>query len=79
MPPILKLLFEVVHKAVLPRGEHRHEATFCDMGITYAKDMQDPMDWPALIICHMRYIIDPTPYQHQLVFGNHSTYIINAF
>lgn len=28
MPPFLKLLFEVVHKRVLPRGERRHEATF---------------------------------------------------
>lgn len=33
MHPFHKLLFEIVHKGVVPRGERRHEASFWDMGL----------------------------------------------
>lgn len=39
MPPFLKLMFEVVHEGVLPRGEYMYEATFRDMGINQAIDL----------------------------------------
>lgn len=35
MPSFLKLLFEVVHKGVLPKDKRRHEAIFHDIGITH--------------------------------------------
>ena len=33
-----KLVFEVVHKGIIARGEMRHEANFRDMGLGHALD-----------------------------------------
>ena len=38
MSPFHKLVFEVVHKGIIPRGERRHEANFRDMGLGHALD-----------------------------------------
>lgn len=70
MPPFLKLLFKVVHKGILPRGERRHKATFRDMGIAHAIDLQEPVDWPSLMLKHMARIADPTEGPHQLASGS---------
>ncbi|KAG5590067.1 hypothetical protein H5410_040581 [Solanum commersonii] len=48
-----KLVFEMVHKGILPRGERHHEASFRDMGIGHALENMDPIDWPSLMIQHM--------------------------
>ena len=74
-----KLLYEVVHKGIVPRGERRHEATFRDMGIANALDLEEPIDWPALMIKHMTRVIDPTPGKHQLAYENLLTIVFWAF
>ncbi|KAG5601797.1 hypothetical protein H5410_033167 [Solanum commersonii] len=61
MAPVHKLLFELVHKGVLPRGHRRHIASFRDMGIANALERKEPIDWPSLMIKHMARISDPQP------------------
>lgn len=79
MPLYLKLLFEVVHKRVLPRGERKYEATYHDMGIVQAIVLQEPVNWPALILHHMARIVDPTEGPHQLAYGNLLTHVFRVF
>lgn len=79
MPPFLKLLFEVMHKVILPRGERRHEVIFFYMGIAHTIDLQELIDWPTLIMLHMARIVDPTEGPHQLAYGNLLTYVFRAF
>ncbi|KAG5584873.1 hypothetical protein H5410_045307 [Solanum commersonii] len=43
MSPFHKLLFELVYKGILPKGERRHEASFRDMGIAHALENKDSM------------------------------------
>ena len=57
--PFHKLVFEVVHKGIIPRGERRHEANFRDMGLGHALDTMRPINWPSLKIKHMVRIVDP--------------------
>lgn len=59
MSPFHKLVFEIVHKGIVPRGERRHEANFLDVGIGNALNNMDPIDWPFFIIYHMTTVIDP--------------------
>lgn len=69
MSPFHKLVFEVVHKGIIPRGESIHEANFRDMGLGHALDTMCPINWPSLIIKHMVKIVDPKkPYK--LAYGN---------
>lgn len=79
MPPFLKLLFELVHKSILLHGERRYEATYGDMGLAYAIDLKELVDWPTLVIRHMARIVDPTQVPHHLAFGNLLTYIFSEF
>lgn len=44
MSPFHKLVFEVVHKVMLPRGERRHDASFRDMGIAHALENKESID-----------------------------------
>lgn len=44
MQPFHKMLYEIVHKGIGPRGERRHEATFKDMGLANALDLEEPID-----------------------------------
>ncbi|KAH0646979.1 hypothetical protein KY284_034863 [Solanum tuberosum] len=73
-----KLVFEVVHKGILHRGERRHEASFKDMGIGHALENMDPIDWPALMIRHMAKVVDPKR-PHQLAYGNLLTTVFREF
>ncbi|KAH0658395.1 hypothetical protein KY289_027143 [Solanum tuberosum] len=73
-----KLVFEVVHKGILPRGERRHEAIFRDMGIGHALENMDPIDWPSLMIKHMARVVDPKR-PHQLAYGNLLTTVFKEF
>lgn len=75
MPLLLKLLFELVHMGILMRVERRYQATFRDMGLAYATDLEELIDWPSMIIRHMARIYDPTPAPHRLAFGNLLTYV----
>ncbi|KAG5628083.1 hypothetical protein H5410_013301 [Solanum commersonii] len=79
MAPVHKLLFELVHKGVLPRGHRRHIASFHDMGIANALERKEPVDWPSLMIKHMARISDPQPGSHQLAFGNLLMRVFTAF
>lgn len=45
IPLFVKLLFEVVHKGVFPRGECRHKAAYRDMGLSNALDLEEPVDY----------------------------------
>uniref|UniRef100_A0A0V0IFL3 Putative ovule protein n=1 Tax=Solanum chacoense TaxID=4108 RepID=A0A0V0IFL3_SOLCH len=62
--PFHKLMFELVHKGILPRGERRHEASFRDMGIAHALENKDHIDWTSLMIKQMARVIDPKPGAH---------------
>ncbi|KAK4716081.1 hypothetical protein R3W88_014419 [Solanum pinnatisectum] len=73
-----KLVFEVVHKGILPRGERSHEASFRDMGIGNALENIDPIDWPSLMIKHMARVVDPKK-PHQLAYGNLLTTVFREF
>ncbi|KAG5605679.1 hypothetical protein H5410_027171 [Solanum commersonii] len=64
MSPFHKLMFELVHKGILPRGERRHEASFRDIGIAHALENKDPIDWPSLMIKQMARVIDRKPGVH---------------
>ncbi|KAH0669453.1 hypothetical protein KY285_023615 [Solanum tuberosum] len=64
MSPFHKLVFELVHKGILLRGERRHEASFRDIGISHALENKDPIDWPSLMIKQMARVIDPKPGAH---------------
>ncbi|KAH0637937.1 hypothetical protein KY290_036439 [Solanum tuberosum] len=79
MAPVHKLLFELVHKGVLPRGHRRHITSFRDMGIANALERKEPVDWPSLMIKHMARVADPQPGSHQLAFGNLLTRVFTAF
>ncbi|KAH0708865.1 hypothetical protein KY290_010377 [Solanum tuberosum] len=79
MAPVHKLLFELVHKGVLPRGHKRHIAYFCDMGIANALERKEPVDWPSLMIKHMARVAYPQLGSHQLAFGNLLTRVFTAF
>ncbi|KAG5604914.1 hypothetical protein H5410_026406 [Solanum commersonii] len=79
MAPVHKLLFELVHKGVLPRGHRRHIASFRDMGIANALERKEPIDWPSLMIKHIARISDPQLGSHQLAFGNLLTRVFTAF
>lgn len=78
LPPFFKLLCEVVHKGILPRGECRHEVTFHDMGLTNAIDHEELVDLPSLIIRHMTRVIDRVPGFHRLAFENLLTLVFKA-
>ena len=73
-----KLVFEVVHKGIIPRGERRHEANFRDMGLGHALDTMRPINWPSLKIKHMVRIVDPKK-PHQLAYGNLLTTVFKEF
>ncbi|KAH0668834.1 hypothetical protein KY289_023327 [Solanum tuberosum] len=79
MAPVHKLLFELVHKGVLPRGHRRHITSFRDMGIANALERKEPVDWPSLMIKHMARVADPQPGSHQLAFGNLLTRVFTEF
>ncbi|KAH0641965.1 hypothetical protein KY290_033569 [Solanum tuberosum] len=79
MAPVHKLLFELVHKGVLPRGHRRHISSFRDMGISNALESKEPIDWPSLMIKHMARVADPQPGSHRLAFGNLLTRVFTAF
>ena len=78
MSPFHKLVFEVVHKVIIPRGERRHEANFRDMGLGHALDTMRPINWHSLIIKHMVRIVDPKK-PHQLAYGNLFTTVFKEF
>lgn len=40
MKPFHKLLFDIVHKGIVSRGERRHDATFRDTGLANALDQE---------------------------------------
>lgn len=65
MEPFHKLLYEVVHKGVVPGGERQHEEIFWDMGLVNALDQVEPINWPALMIKHMERVVDPKPGHYQ--------------
>ncbi|KAH0641896.1 hypothetical protein KY290_033515 [Solanum tuberosum] len=71
-----KLMYELVHKGVLPRGERRHKKFLKDIEIANALENKDPIDWPILMIKHMARGVDPKPGPHQLAFGNLLTTIL---
>ncbi|KAH0665440.1 hypothetical protein KY285_026646 [Solanum tuberosum] len=79
MAPVHKLLFELVHKVVLPRGHRRHISSFRDMGIANALEIKEPVNWPSLMIKHMARVTAPQPGSHQLAFGNLFTRMFTAF
>ena len=70
MRSLHKLLFEIVHKVILPRGHQRHIASIRDMGLMSALECKERIDWPTLIIKHLARIVDPQLGSHQLAFGN---------
>ena len=74
-----KLLFEIVHKVILPRGHQRHIASIRDMGLMNALECKERIDWPTLIIKHLARIVDPKLSSHQLAFGNLLTRVFDAF
>ncbi|TMW80319.1 hypothetical protein EJD97_021472 [Solanum chilense] len=78
MSPFHKLVFEVVHKGIIPRGERIHEANFRDMGLGHALDTMRPINWPSHIIKHMVRIVDPKK-PHQLAYGNLLTTVFKEF
>ena len=79
MGSVHKLLFEIVHKGILPRGHQRHIASTRDMGLMNALECRERIDWPTLIIKHFARIIDPNLGSHQLAFGNLLTRVFDAF
>nr|XP_010312904.1 delphilin-like [Solanum lycopersicum] len=79
MRSLHKLLFEIVHKVILPRGHQRHIASIRDMGLMNALECKERIDWPTLIIKHLARIVDPKLGSHQLAFGNLLTRVFDAF
>ncbi|TMW87201.1 hypothetical protein EJD97_020294, partial [Solanum chilense] len=79
MGSVHKLLFEIVHKGILPRGHQRHIDSIRDMGLMNALECKECIDWPTLIIKHFARIVDPQLGSHQLAFGNLLTRVFNAF
>ncbi|KAG5586801.1 hypothetical protein H5410_047235 [Solanum commersonii] len=74
-----KLLFEIIHKGILPRGHRRHKTCLRDMGIAHALENMEPIDWPSLMIKHMAKIVDPQPGSHQLAYGNLFSIVFKEF
>lgn len=70
MPLFMKLLFEVVHKGVLPNGEYWHKVTVSDMGLANTTNLEELVDQSSFIIRHMARFIDPTLGPHQLALRN---------
>ncbi|XP_015089745.1 neurofilament medium polypeptide-like [Solanum pennellii] len=79
MRSLHKLLFEIVHKVILPRGHQRHIASIRDIGLINAIECKERIDWPTLIIQHLARIVDPKLGSHQLAFGNLLTRVFDAF
>ena len=79
MRSVHKLLFDIVHKVILPRGHQRHIASIRDMGLMNALECKKHIDWTTLIIKHLARIIDPKLGYHQLAFGNLLTRVFDAF
>ena len=59
MRSLHKLLFEIVHKVILPRGHQRHIASIRSMGLMSAVECKERIDWPTLIIKHLARIEAP--------------------
>lgn len=79
MRQVHKLLFEIVHKGVLPRGYKRHIASPRDMGLMNALECKEHIYWTTLIIKHFARIDDPQLGSHQLAFENLLTKVFTAF
>ena len=79
MRSLHKLLFEIVHKVILPKGHQRHIASIRHMGLMNALECKERIDWPTLIIKHLARIVDPKLGSHQLAFGNLLTRVFDAF
>ncbi|TMW80121.1 hypothetical protein EJD97_023783, partial [Solanum chilense] len=79
MRSVHKLLFEIVHKVILPRGHQRHIASIRNMGLMNALEYKERIDWPTLIIKHVSRIVDPKLVSHQLAFRNLLTRVFDAF
>lgn len=74
-----KLLFQVMHKGAILRGERRHEAIYRDMGLMNALEQVDHINLPTLMIKHISRITDPKPCPHLLAYGNLLTIVFNAY
>lgn len=70
MTPTHNLLFEIVHRGVLPRGHKLRITSLSDLGLMNALECKEPIDWPTLIIKCLARIVDPQSGSHQLEFGN---------
>ncbi|KAK4706755.1 hypothetical protein R3W88_033719 [Solanum pinnatisectum] len=79
MAPFHKLLFEIVHKGILPKRHRGYKACLRDIGIAHALENIEPIDWPSLMIKDMARIVDPQPSSYQLAYGNLFSIVFKEF
>ncbi|KAH0773732.1 hypothetical protein KY290_010869 [Solanum tuberosum] len=79
MSTLHKLYFDVVHKIILPRKQHRTKVNFLDLTLMELLDSEVPIDLPTLIIKHMHRVLHQDENGHALPYGFWMTPIFEAF
>ncbi|KAH0664896.1 hypothetical protein KY285_026102 [Solanum tuberosum] len=69
MLPLHKLLFDVVHKIILPRGQKCTEANYLDLTLMELLISRQPINLPKLMLCHMGCICVEDAKLHSLGYG----------
>lgn len=56
-PPLVKLLFNVVHRGIIPRTQKRNEANLFDSALIYCLGNQIQINFPSLMIKNLDHCI----------------------
>ncbi|KAG5571289.1 hypothetical protein H5410_061055 [Solanum commersonii] len=69
MSMLYKLYFDIDHKIILPRKQHRTKANFLDLTLMELLDFEVPIDLLTLIIKHMHRVLHQDENGHALPYG----------
>ncbi|KAK4737275.1 hypothetical protein R3W88_000972 [Solanum pinnatisectum] len=69
MHPLHKLLFDVVHKIILPRKQKRTEANYLDLTLMELLLSRHPINLRRLMLCHIHCIGVENKKRHSLGYG----------
>ncbi|MCE3215421.1 hypothetical protein HAX54_002335 [Datura stramonium] len=69
MTSLHKLLFEIIHKMVIPHQERSTEANYLDLTLMEALDSEIKINLPSLMIQHMSRICNQDKKGHDMAYG----------
>lgn len=79
IPPVHKILFEIVNKKILPRGERIHKASFKNLEMMCALDMDKKVNLPTLIIKHTKRVTSQQSSPYGLAYEYLLLIVFNSY